>query len=104
MQDRSTSATPSPVPPGSTANRELFHVIAQALDVPPPATVRDELTYFRCVRDRARVVLATMARLSSDREADDLDIMAAAVSIREQLSDFPCDGYDHAVSGSGSSC
>jgi hypothetical protein len=24
--------------------------------------------------------------------------------IREQLADYPADGYDHAVTGSGSSC
>jgi hypothetical protein len=67
--------------------------------VAPPATVKDELTYFRCVRDRARVLLTTVARLASDREADNLDVIAA-VSIREQLVDYPPDGYDHA----GSSC
>lgn len=84
------------LPSGSTPHRELFRAIVTALDCPPPATVQDEMTYFRVVRDRARVVLLTVARLVSDREAGDLDVMAAAAaSIREQLADFPTDGYDH---------
>jgi len=92
------------LPPGSTANRELYAATVAALDCPPPATPQDERVCLRTVRDRARVVLQVIARLASDREAGAADVLRAAHVIGGRVADVPADGYDHAVSGSGSSC
>lgn len=84
-----------PVPPNSSALRELAHAVAGALTLPAPATVRDELTYLRIIRDRARLVRQVMRRLLADREADDQDIMAAVTTLRDQAAQLPDDAYDH---------
>jgi hypothetical protein len=82
------------VPPGSTPLRELAHAVDQALTLPRPATTRDEITYLRIMRDRARLVRQAMRRLIADREADDRDVMAAVTALRDatgQLADDACD-------------
>ena len=84
-----------PVPPGSTLLRELAHVIADALALPAPATTRDELTYLRISRDRARLVLLACRRLLADREAGDRDVMLAVTSLRDQVAQLPDDSYDY---------
>ena len=75
-----------PIPPGSSPMRELCHAVDQALALPAPATVRDETTYLRILRDR---VLA-------DREAEDGDVMLAAASLRDEAAQLGDDQYDHA--------
>ena len=96
----STPDTPPvpPVPPGSTPLRELVHAIATTLTLPNPATTRDELTYLRISRDRSRLVLLACRKILADREveADDRDIMAAVLSLRDQAASLPDDQYDHA--------
>jgi hypothetical protein len=69
------------VPPNSTALRELLSAIEKALTLPKAATTKDELTYLRIGRDRARLVLFTCRRLLADREADDRDVMIAVHSL-----------------------
>ena len=83
------------VPPNSTALRELLHAIEKALSLPTPATTRDELTYLRISRDRARVVMLACRRLLTDREADDLDVMQAVSMLRDMVGQLPADDYDH---------
>ncbi len=80
--------------PGDTPHGMLFRAVIAALDVPPPAGARDELTYFRTVRDRAAVVRQVITRLADDREADGLDVLMAARRIGEGAADYPADGYD----------
>jgi hypothetical protein len=85
------------VPPNSTALREVAHAVDAALTLPKPAAERDELTYLRIMRDRARVVRQAMKDILSDREieADGRDVMAVVGELRawtEQLSD---DQYSH---------
>jgi hypothetical protein len=92
------------VPPGSTALREFCHAVVAALTIPaaaiPPgmSSVRpaDELACLRVSSDRSRLVLQTMRRILADREIDDHDLMVFVVSLREQSSDYPADGYHHA--------
>jgi hypothetical protein len=81
------------VPPNSTANRELLLTIVRALELPAPATTKDELTYLRLSRDRARCCLWA-CKTALSRDTDDLDIMATVASLREQLADYPPDSYD----------
>lgn len=88
-----------PVPPGSSAHRELLIVIVRALELPAPATQKDELTYLRLSRDRARCVLRA-CKTALGRDNDTLDIMATVASLREQLADYPADTYDHHPMGS----
>lgn len=85
------------VPPGSTVLRELAHAVASALALPVPATTRDELTYLRIYRDRARLVLLAMRRILADREIeeDPADVMSVIAALREQVSQLPDDSYDH---------
>jgi hypothetical protein len=86
---------PAPVvPPNSSALRELAHAVA-ALTLPGPATTRDELTYLRVHRDRARLVLFAMRRVLADREADARDVMAVVTALRDQAAQMPGDTYDH---------
>jgi hypothetical protein len=83
-----------PVPPGSTPLRELLRAIVGTLSLPGPATQRDETTYLRLHRDRARLVLFAARRLLADREADDVDIMIAVDRLRGETMQHPADTYD----------
>jgi hypothetical protein len=85
-----------PVPPGSTPLRELVHAVDHVLALPNPAATRDELTYLRILRDRARLVRQTMRRILRDREADDRDVMRAVASLRDEAASLADDQYDHA--------
>lgn len=86
------------VPPGSSPMRELSAAIDSALTLPTPATQRDELTYLRLHRDRARLVLLAVRRIVRDREIEDdpEDIMGVVASLREQAAQLGDDAYDHA--------
>jgi len=87
---------PTPdVPPGSTPLRELVHAVANALTLPTPATTRDELTYLRIARDRARLVVFAMRRILADHEADPGDVMAVVMSLRDEVAQLPDSSYDH---------
>ncbi len=81
------------IPPGSTPLRELLHAMVQALQLPSPATTKDELTYLRISRDRARAVMFACRRLLDNREADDADVMAAVTQLREEVGQLPSDQY-----------
>jgi hypothetical protein len=85
-----------PVPPNSTALRELTHAVANALTLPRPATSRDELTYLRIVRDRARLVRQAIRRILADRETDDGDVMGMVAALRDEVGQLCDDTYDHA--------
>jgi len=98
MEDRLSPAAPAlVVPPGSTPLREFCHAVATALALPAPATLRDEVTYLRITRDRARLVLLACRRILADREieADDRDVMAAVASLRSEAAQLADDQYDH---------
>ena len=84
-----------PVPPGSTPLRELAHAINGALILSAPATQKDELTYLRLSRDRARLVLYACKRVFADREASDGDIMTIAAALRDEAAQLRDDAYDH---------
>jgi hypothetical protein len=85
-----------PIPPGSSPLRELCHAVDQALALPGPATLRDEVTYLRILRDRARLVRQAVRRLLADREAGDRDVMLMANSLRDEAAQLGDDTYDHA--------
>jgi hypothetical protein len=89
-------AVPMPeIPPNSTAIREIAHAVEAALTLPNPAATRDELTYLRILRDRARLVRQAMRRVLRDREADDSDVMQVVSSLRDEATQLPDDQYDH---------
>lgn len=79
-----------PVPP-STPLRELTSAVADALTLSAPATQKDELTYLRLSRDRARLVLFACRRI----QASDRDVMAAVATLRDQAAELRDDAYDH---------
>jgi hypothetical protein len=83
------------VPPNSSALRELAYAINDALALPKPATTRDELTYLRITRDRARLVRGAMRRILADSEIEDSDVMAMVASLRDEAAQLPDDTYDH---------
>jgi hypothetical protein len=91
---------PRIVPPGSTPLREFAHAIAiaMALALPRPATERDELSYLRITRDRARLVLLACRKIMADGEIEDdqADVMAVVTSVRDQVTQLPDDAYDDA--------
>jgi hypothetical protein len=80
----SDSAPVRPIPPGSSALRELLHVFVLALTLRTSATTKDELTYLRLHRDRARLVLFACRRLLADHETDDTDVMIVVGLLRAQ--------------------
>ena len=86
------------VPPGSTPLRELAHAVAHTLTLPNPATTRDEITYLRITRDRARLVRQAMRQVVADREidGDPRDVMIVVASLRSQAAQLSDDSYDHA--------
>ncbi len=81
------------VPPGSSALREFCRAIEAALTLAAPATTKDELTYLRISRDRARVVLFGCKRVLADREVDDRDLMAIVASLRDMTTQLPADQH-----------
>jgi hypothetical protein len=85
-----------PVPPGSTVLRELAHAVDQALTLPGPATTRDEVTYLRIMRDRARLTRQAMHCVLADREADDDYVMRIVASLRDEAAQLGDGTYDHA--------
>src|SRR6266581_2240950 len=86
MQDDLNPPSVPPVPPGSTPLRELCGAIATALTLSAPATQRDELTYLRIMRDRARLALLPCRKTPPARgigaEARDVMIVAALLRAR----------------------
>jgi len=83
------------VPPGSTPLCELARAVDQALTLPGPATTRDEVTYLRITRDRARLVRQAMRRLADDCGAGDSDVMRIVASLRDEAGQLGDDTYDH---------
>jgi hypothetical protein len=79
--------------PGSGALREFCRAIEAALTLAAPATTRDELTYLRISRDRARVVLFGCKRILADDEVDERDLMAIAASLRDMTTQLSADQY-----------
>jgi hypothetical protein len=56
----------------------------------------DELAYLRTSSSRAGLVLRAMRRILADHEIDDHDVMVFVCSLREQVADYPAEGYHHA--------
>jgi hypothetical protein len=81
------------VPPGNNALREFCQAIEAALTLAAPATTKDELTYLRISRDRARVVLFGCKRVLADHQLDDRDLTAIAASLRDMTTQLPADQY-----------
>jgi hypothetical protein len=81
------------IPPGSSALREFCRAIEDALTLAAPATTKDELTYLRISRDRARVVLYGRRRVLADQEIDDRDLMVIVASLRDLTTQLPADQY-----------
>jgi hypothetical protein len=79
------------VPPNSSPLRELAHAIDQALALPKNAAERDELTYLRISRDRARLVREVAQEIIRDRdiEHDPRDVMVLVVRLRRDTRPMP---------------
>jgi hypothetical protein len=77
----------------NSALREFCQAIEAALTLATPATTKDELTYLRISRDRARAVLFGCKRVLADDEIDDRDLMAIAASLRDMTTQLPADQY-----------
>jgi hypothetical protein len=82
------------VQPGSTPLRELAQAIDQALTLPRPATLGDEVVYLRCVRDRGRLVRRVLRRILTDAGTDG-DVMDAAAVLRSEAEQIGDDSYEH---------
>lgn len=82
------------LPGGVPADRaDRRRPIEAALTLATPATTKDELTYLRISRDRARVVLFGCKRVLADHELNDRDLMAIAASLRDMTTQLPADQY-----------
>jgi hypothetical protein len=84
-----------PVPPNSTACRELLRVVGDALTLPYPATHADEVSYFRLRSQRATQALVGIRRVVDNKEADNDDMMTEAQILRVAIADLPPDCYEH---------
>ena len=89
-----TDGPAGPTAPADTsALREFCRAIEAALTLAAPATTKDELTYLRISRDRARLVLFGCKRVLADHELDDRDLMVLAASLRDMTAQLPADQY-----------
>jgi hypothetical protein len=86
-------APPPAVPPW----RELLTAIRDALDCPPPATAADEEAYLRLRCARARLVLAAVGSVLTDRESGQAELHDAARTLHDGLADYPADGYHYSA-------
>jgi hypothetical protein len=93
MPEHTNSPRAPVVLSSSSALREFCRAIEAALTLPAPATTKDELTYLRISRDRARAVLLGCKRVLADDEVDDHDLMAIAASLRDMTTQLPADQY-----------
>jgi hypothetical protein len=86
-----------PVPPGSTPLRQIARAVDKALTLPKPATERDELTYLRILRDRARCVRQAMRDILGDPEIeqDERDVMVVVGELAAYVAQLRDDAYDH---------
>jgi hypothetical protein len=82
------------IPPGSSALREFCRAIEDAFTLAAPATTKDELTYLRISRDRARVVLYGCKRVLADREIDERELMVIVASLRDLTTQLPAHQYN----------
>jgi hypothetical protein len=74
---------------GDSAIRHLLAALHQALDLSAAGPVRDELARLRLLEARARVAIASIARLIGDPHSDGLDYMSEGDHILHQLADLP---------------
>ena len=79
---------PPMVPPGSTPVRQLARAVADALSLPPGRAEHDVELRARILDQRARIVASVCRRLADDLEADALDVVMAASSIRARVAAF----------------
>ena len=81
---------PSPAPvPGDSAIRHLLSALHQALDLSHVGQGTDELACLRLLDLRARIAVASIARLIADPHSDGLDYMSEGDHILHQLADLP---------------
>lgn len=73
----------------ATLYRDLLDAVADALDVPAPATMGDEAAYRRLVTDRAREA-RTVVRAAL---ADGVPVPYRAAYLRGRVDAHPVDGY-----------
>jgi hypothetical protein len=90
FHDKSGAHDPLPpvTPPGSTPLRQLARAVADALSLPPPRAEHDEHLRAGVLDQRSRIVASVCRRLADDVEADALDVVMAASSIRDRTADF----------------
>ncbi|HEX4656774.1 MAG TPA: hypothetical protein VH307_05285 [Streptosporangiaceae bacterium] len=81
------------IPPRSGV-RELLTTICRGLDLPAPATASDEAPYLRLHRDRAQAI-RHFCQAAADHSTSDRDLMAIAISLRNNLAGYPADSYQH---------
>jgi hypothetical protein len=86
----SAAPDPSPAPAlGNSAIRHLLSALHQALDLSGVGQARDELACLRLLDLRARIAVASIARLIADPHSDGLDYMSEGDHILQQLADLP---------------
>lgn len=86
----SAAPDPSPAPAlGDAAIRHLLSALHQALDLSGVGPGTDELACLRLLELRARIALASIARLIADPHSDGLDYMSEGDHILHQLADLP---------------
>jgi hypothetical protein len=95
MNDNPEPAPIREIPPGSTVLRELAHAVEQSLALPKAATQREEVTYLRILRNRARLVQSVMRRITRDRMDEDRDVMLMVTLLRDQVSVLGDDNATH---------
>ncbi len=93
MPEHTDGCPVSVVPPGRSALREFCRAIDHALTLAAPATTKDELTYLRISRDRARAVLLGCKRVLANQEIDDRDLLVIVASLRDLTAQLPADHY-----------
>jgi hypothetical protein len=85
----------------STAVRGLLRAVADALDIPAPASQQDELTFLRLRSDRAAEAIRALYAVLAHAGRTELDLAWTSASLRRALQQYPADSYEHAAGPDG---
>jgi hypothetical protein len=77
------------------AIRHFLRAVHQAIGLPDPRRVSDELPYFRLLDQRARLARAAIGRLMANPGSCELDFISEGDHILHQIADLPPDTYRH---------
>jgi hypothetical protein len=87
--------------PSGSAIQHFLSAVHQALDLPAPHRPQDRQPYLNLLEQRAGLARASIGRLVSSQQSDELDFTSEGDHILHQIADLPPDTYRHAPPAAG---